>query len=360
MQLIEEMADDPANGELLQWVSVSLMDGALKRNSLSMDVLLCKEIYHAFVSEPQYRIRRNPEIEDFQVLGLLGQGGSGKVYKAVDSCTGKTHAVKKLENASLFRGMSKWTRVELQILTRARHPNVVSFTGCLQSPQSVYLVMDYKEGLTLGSLLRCRDRNQSFGISTLRFWFGELAVALEYLHESGIIHRDVKADNIWISMDGHLQLMDFGLNKIVCPSDDSLDGEEVSPPVLNYPTMRMLPDASRQLLKGLWTVAEEEEDKDEHILGSLAAALSDTDTDVMHVNNDKTKNVPEQPPLMVDTANPLCMLITDPNLFHVRKYYVPQILNFFFLVNARFFWFGWNNIGIFYFICPSLTVMINM
>ncbi len=316
------MAENPANDELLQWFSITRMDGTFKRSSPSMDLLLSKDVYHAFVSEPQYRLRRDPEIEDFQVLGLLGQGGSGKVYKAVDSCTGKTHAIKKLDNSTLLGGMSKWTRVELQILTRARHPNVVSFTGCLQSPQSMYLVMDYKEGVTLGALLRCQQKGQHFSVPTLRFWFGELAVALEYLHGLGIIHRDVKSDNIWISMEGHLQLMDLGLSKITSPDNDKMDTEEEGP-VLNEPTMRMLPDESRQLLKGLWTVDEEREGKGESSMdvSSIGAescfSLSETPKDVPPSN--KKVDVLE-PPLVDggDTIPSLCMLIVDPNCFHVR------------------------------------------
>ncbi len=310
------MSKDPENGDLLQWLSIIRMDSSFKRNNPSMDLLLPKEVYHAFVSSPQYCLRRAPEVEDFRVVGLLGQGGSGIVYRAIDSFTGKSHAIKKLDNASIL-GMTAFTRVELKVLSRAKHPNVVSFNGCLQSPQSTYLIMDYTKGVTLGALLRCQRKGQHFSVKTLQFWFGELANALEYIHGLGIIHRDVKPDNLWISMEGHLQLMDFGLSKIV-NIDEKTTRLEQEGPVINEPTMRIIPDESHKLLKGLLPLDAVDEGKEtqQHdknndvVYGSdvgCTSSLSQTDDDELPSVKDNNNG-----------HSALSMLIVDHDYFNVR------------------------------------------
>ncbi len=303
------MSEDPKNAEILQWLSITRMDSTFKRNNPSMDVLLPKDMFHAFVSSPKYCLRREPQVEDFRVVGLLGQGGSGKVYKAVDSCTGKMHAIKKLDNASIL-GISAWTRVELQVLSRARHPNVVSFKGCLQTPKSMYLIMDYTKGVTLGALLRCQRKGQHFSVKTLQFWFGELANALEYLHGLGIIHRDLKPDNMWISKEGHLQLMDFGLSKIV-NDDEKIAHPEQEGLVINEPTMRIIPDISRQLLKGLLPLDAKEEGKDHR--NSMDCSSSCTSSLSQISNDDKL------PSVKGNNGHPtFSILIVDHDYFNVR------------------------------------------
>ncbi len=205
----------------------------------------------------------------------------------------------------------------------------------------MYLVMDYLEGVTLGILLRCQRKGEHFSVKTLQFWFGQLASALEHLHRLGIIHRDVKSDNIWISMEGHLRLMDFGLSKIVNDDHQEMPPEQEELDLkfdINIPTMRILPDECRKLLMGLWPANKGKEE------GADTSSISCTDyiSPFSPTSKDeKSSSIPkdEGDPVAVEgvditlntTAPTLSILTVDPDSFHVRPYVGPSSYSFFFV-----------------------------
>lgn len=100
---------------------------------------------------------------------------------------------------------------ERNALALSRSPFCVSLFYSLQSISYVYLVMDYMVGGDLKSLLTMYGY---FDEAAARFYVAEVALALQYLHEHGIVHRDIKPDNMLLSATGHVKLTDFGLSKI--------------------------------------------------------------------------------------------------------------------------------------------------
>lgn len=100
---------------------------------------------------------------------------------------------------------------ERNALALSRSPFCVNLYYSLQSVSSIYLVMEYMVGGDLKSLLTMYG---FFDEISARFYVAEITLALQYLHEHGIVHRDIKPDNMLISASGHVKLTDFGLSKI--------------------------------------------------------------------------------------------------------------------------------------------------
>lgn len=100
---------------------------------------------------------------------------------------------------------------ERNVLALSRSPYCVHLFYSLQTPSYVYLVMEYMIGGDLKSLLAVSG---FFEESAAKFYIAEITLALQYLHQHGIIHRDIKPDNMLLTASGHVKLTDFGLSKI--------------------------------------------------------------------------------------------------------------------------------------------------
>lgn len=100
---------------------------------------------------------------------------------------------------------------ERNCLALSRSPFCVNLFYSLQTSSYIYLVMEYMVGGDLKSLLTVSGY---FDEPAARFYCAEVTLALRYLHEHGIVHRDIKPDNMLISTTGHVKLTDFGLSKI--------------------------------------------------------------------------------------------------------------------------------------------------
>ncbi len=156
----------------------------------------------------------------YRVVGLLGQGGMAAVYCAHDRTFDRMVAIKQLRpdpfasERALAEARQQFKH-EAQILATLDHPNLPRVTDFFESEDFEYLVMDYVEGQTLSDLVAQHgnglDEGQVLG------WADQLLAALEYIHQHGIIHRDVKPSNIRLTPDGRIFLVDFGLVKLFDP-----------------------------------------------------------------------------------------------------------------------------------------------
>jgi serine/threonine-protein kinase len=142
----------------------------------------------------------------YQVQALLGEGGAAEVYRAVDISTGQTVVVKlpHLSTAGDLAAFNRYKR-EIEIGVHMDHPGIQRL---LSDDRKPYMVMQYVEGDSLRKYLRAHAPlpvPQVLGIGI------QLAQALEYVHDQGVVHRDLKPDNIVIGPDGNVTLMDFGI-----------------------------------------------------------------------------------------------------------------------------------------------------
>ena len=150
------------------------------------------------------------EIGGYRIINLLGAGGMGQVYRAVNTRNGHVIAIKALsleksDNMAVERFLN-----EARIQSSLKHPNIVSLYDCIETDGNLYILMEYVDGRTLTELIR-----QSNGLnqSDLIEIFGALIQAVSYLHGRGVIHRDLKSDNIKISTNRQVKILDFGISK---------------------------------------------------------------------------------------------------------------------------------------------------
>jgi serine/threonine protein kinase/Tol biopolymer transport system component len=147
----------------------------------------------------------------YRVIEILGQGGMGSVYQAVDENLGVTVALK--ENLFTTDEYSRQFRLEAVILANLRHPNLPRVYDHFVLGEQQYLVMDYIEGEDLRQRM---ERMNTITEEDAVLIGASICDALTYLHsrKPPILHRDIKPGNVKITPDGHIFLVDFGLAKV--------------------------------------------------------------------------------------------------------------------------------------------------
>jgi protein-serine/threonine kinase len=150
---------------------------------------------------------------DFAKLSLIGKGAVGKVYVVVEKDTFMMYAMKVLSKQEMI-AREKVGRVMLEkdMLISLNHPFIVPLHHCFQSPNYIYMIMDYCAGGELYNVLQ-RSPTKTLSESVAKFIIAEIISALEYLHLQGYIYRDLKPENILVQASGHIMLADFDLSK---------------------------------------------------------------------------------------------------------------------------------------------------
>ena len=169
----------------------------------------------------------------YRIVEILGQGGMGSVYRAVDENLGMDVAVK--ENLFTSDEYARQFRLEAVILANLRHPNLPRVTDhFVIGDQGQYLIMDYIEGEDLRQRM---ERAGSISEEEAILVGAAMCDALQYLHtrKPAVIHRDVKPGNVRITSDGHIYLVDFGLAKLVKGSQATTTGARAMTPGYSPP-----------------------------------------------------------------------------------------------------------------------------
>lgn len=151
-------------------------------------------------------------IRDFELLKPISKGAYGSVFLARKRATGDLFAIKMLKKSDMIaKNQITNVRAERMIMmNRTQSPFVVKLFFTFQSPEFLYLVMEYLPGGDCASLVKV------FGAlppAWAQQYLAEMVQGLEYLHSTGVVHRDMKPDNLLIDHHGHLKLTDFGLSK---------------------------------------------------------------------------------------------------------------------------------------------------
>ena len=150
---------------------------------------------------------------NYQIVEKIGAGGMGSVYKAYQPALGRYVAIKVLPpQTSGDPSFRERFAVEARAIGKLRHPNIVTAYDFSQQGDVAFLVSDFIDGGTLADQLGA-PLPLEYALTILR----PIASALDYAHARGVVHRDVKPQNILLSHDGTPVLTDFGLAKIVGP-----------------------------------------------------------------------------------------------------------------------------------------------
>ena len=149
----------------------------------------------------------------YEVKGVLGAGGMGIVYKAIDLELGEVIAIKTLkrELISIDPSALERFRSEIRLARRISHRNVVRTHDIGEAEGMYFITMEYVEGKSLKELIRTRGRLPVSATLTIA---KQLCRALEVAHEQGVIHRDIKPQNMVVEPDGVLKVMDFGIARL--------------------------------------------------------------------------------------------------------------------------------------------------
>lgn len=161
---------------------------------------------------PEFKIKGPITETDFQILSPVSCGAFGEVFKVVKIDTGTVYAMKVLSKSKVI-GESAIQQVkdEARIQSTCGHnPFIVNCPFYWQSRKQLYIVSDFVSG---GELLDLCRTIGAFPEPLVQIYIAELALALDFLHNAGVIYRDLKLENILLDSDGHCQLIDFGLSK---------------------------------------------------------------------------------------------------------------------------------------------------
>ncbi len=169
----------------------------------------------------------------YEIEALLGTGGMGEVYRARDSKLDRDVALKVLprEFLSDTERLARLTR-EAQVLASLNHPRIASIYGLEESNGTRALVMELVPGLTLAERIAAGPIPLDETLPVAR----QIAEAMEYAHERGVIHRDLKPANVKLTSDGAVKVLDFGLAKAM--ESEKSESETANSPTLTIASTR--------------------------------------------------------------------------------------------------------------------------
>jgi serum/glucocorticoid-regulated kinase 2 len=163
---------------------------------------------------------KKASVDDFVLLKTVGKGSFGKVVQVRKKDDGKIYAMKVLKKQMIVeRKQVEHTISERRILANLEHPFIVSLRFAFQTEHKLYMVFDFFNG---GELYHYLSTTGRFTEERARFYAAEIACGLGYLHERGIVYRDLKPENLILDSDGHIRITDFGLSK------EDVEGESIT------------------------------------------------------------------------------------------------------------------------------------
>src|SRR6202795_5250465 len=154
----------------------------------------------------------------YEILGALGAGGMGEVYRARDTRLGRDLAIKvlsrKLSDSKL--DVKRFER-EAGSASALNHPNIVTIFETGQFDSTYYIAMELVEGELLREMLRAAP----IPLQAVIRIAAQIAEGLAKAHVAGVVHRDMKPENLMVSRDGLVKILDFGLAKLVSTDTDA-------------------------------------------------------------------------------------------------------------------------------------------
>ena len=159
---------------------------------------------------------------------LIGKGSYGRVYLGINLTTGDFLAVKQVEvkkaagqDDEKMKEMVAALDQEIDTMQHLEHPNIVQYLGCERKDFAISIFLEYISGGSVGSCLRKHGKFEESLVSSLT---RQTLAGLAYLHQEGVLHRDLKADNILLDTNGTCKISDFGISK----KTDNIYGNDVT------------------------------------------------------------------------------------------------------------------------------------
>ncbi|KAK3915083.1 Atypical protein kinase C [Frankliniella fusca] len=156
--------------------------------------------------------QRQYSIIDFDLIRVIGRGSYAKVLMVELRKTKRIYAMKVIKKALVTDDEDiDWVQTEKHVFeTASNHPFLVGLHSCFQTPSRLFFVIEFVRG---GDLMFHMQRQRRLPEEHARFYSAEISLALNFLHEKGIIYRDLKLDNVLLDHEGHIKLTDYGMCK---------------------------------------------------------------------------------------------------------------------------------------------------
>ena len=214
---VVELAAAVLDGTAIDWTSEQSSSDAAPSSLLNhLQVVAAIADLHrsaadALDSRPVPRVHPGGQWGHLRLLECIARGAFGEVYRAWDTRLDREVALKLLPAAgvSTERGASSIIH-EGRLLARVRHPNVVTIYGAEQIDDRIGLWMEYVRGRTLEQILK---QGATFTATETARVGAEICKAISAVHAAGLLHRDIKAQNVMLADDGRVVLMDFGAGR---------------------------------------------------------------------------------------------------------------------------------------------------
>src|SRR5688500_10867257 len=160
-------------------------------------------------------------VDHYRIVGVIGAGSMGHVYRAVDERLMREVAIKLLpqSDASVAERQARFLR-EAKTAGNLNHPGIVTIHDIGRWKERTYIVMELVEGWRLTDVAAARPLSIPAALSLVR----QAAEALAAAHERGILHRDIKPDNLMVTADGRVKILDFGVAKLFVSQPTPIPG----------------------------------------------------------------------------------------------------------------------------------------
>jgi len=209
----------------------SLSKGTLKAEQIQLQLSrkpnkleLAKNSLISYIQDYKKQNKEHPKTNlDFYMVGrVLGKGAFGKVNLCLHKLSGKLVAIKSLQRKYIEENKNNNAKLknEISILRLLKHPNIMRLYETFNTNDYVLIVMELCSGGDLLSYVRKRRRVDE---QVAKLIFKEILDGLAHCHSKGIIHRDIKLDNILLNEQGHVKIGDFGVSKKIVKGRKLID-----------------------------------------------------------------------------------------------------------------------------------------
>ncbi|KAK3403144.1 hypothetical protein B0T20DRAFT_17874 [Sordaria brevicollis] len=191
---------------------------------------------------------QDPGLKDYRLGDCIGKGAFGSVYKAFNWGTGEAVAVKQIKLVDVPKSELRMIEAEIDLLKNLHHDNIVKYIGFVKTADCLNIILEYCENGSLHSICKAYGK---FPENLVGVYMTQVLQGLQYLHDQGVIHRDIKGANILTTKDGTVKLADFGVSTSTLAGPDK-EAQVVGTPYWMAPEIIQLSGATSA--SDIWSV----------------------------------------------------------------------------------------------------------
>ncbi|KAL2129601.1 hypothetical protein VTI74DRAFT_7535 [Chaetomium olivicolor] len=199
-------------------------------------------------SHRQEKAVQDPGLRDYRLGDCIGKGAFGSVYKAFNWGTGEAVAVKQIKLIDVPKSELRMIEAEIDLLKNLHHDNIVKYIGFVKTADCLNIILEYCENGSLHSICKAYGK---FPENLVGVYMTQVLQGLQYLHDQGVIHRDIKGANILTTKDGTVKLADFGVSTSTLAGPDK-EAQVVGTPYWMAPEIIQLSGATPA--SDIWSV----------------------------------------------------------------------------------------------------------